>query len=216
MHDRPASAVRVCGDEDVSAGRVATQLGWYEFAHRFVEDKTVLDVGCGLGDGLRMLELRARVVHGQDLDPRLSGPGRFIQGTSEFPSKSYDVVVTIDVLEHVEDAERFVKDCARIAREGVFLSTPNWTASRCHWPFHFREYTPREFERLLQPYGEVLLFKGTSSGDEVYAIRHRRAHHLLNALRNFQATAFPARVVNRLLPRQSRIHSSNAAWVRLR
>jgi SAM-dependent methyltransferase len=209
------SKARDCGDVDVAAGRAPTQLGWYAFATRFVAGKTVLDIGCGLGDGLAILRRTATLVRGQDLDPRLAAPDRLILPIAEIPDRSYDVVVSIDVIEHVEDPPSFLGDCARIACEGFFLSTPNWSASRCAWPYHLREYTPEQFEDLLKPYGDVTLFKGDSPGDEVYPIQHRWIHHRFNDMRNWDPTYLPSRVINRLLPRRYRIFSSNAAWVKL-
>src|SRR5207248_2271964 len=99
--------------------------------------------------------------------------------------------------------------------EGFFLTTPNWTCSRCVWPFHLREYTPREFRLLLEPLGKVSLFKGTCSGSVIHPVRHPRAYDRLNDLRNWGPTAFATRCLNRLLPSKFKIHSSNAAWVRL-
>jgi len=205
--------VRECGDESVQAGRAPTQLGWYEYAARYVEGKTALDVGCGLGDGLRILQQSAKSARGQDLDPRLASDDILAADIAEVEDKSYDVLVSIDVIEHVENPELFLAQLERVARFGFFLSTPNWTASRCQWPYHLREYTPREFETLLRPFGKVQLLKGTCSGSEVYPVRHNGCYHTLNALRNFLPTAFPARCLNRLLPAPLKIHSSNGAWV---
>jgi SAM-dependent methyltransferase len=190
-------------------------LGWYRFALQFVEGRRVLDVGCGLGEGTRILQRNANVAHGQDLDERLQAPGRVIGPLHAIETSSYDVVVTIDVIEHVDDPVQFLKDCARIARLGIFLSTPNWTASRCQWPYHLREYTPQQFLTLLDPFGRVRLFKGSCSGDEAYEVKYPRAQFFLNSVRNWPPTYFPSRALNRILPRNCRIHPSNAAWVSL-
>ena len=208
--------VKQCGDVDVRTGRLPDQIGWYQFvAHTFAPGKTLLDAGCGLGDGLAILEEKASMVRGQDLDPRLARPNVLIQPLEEFQAKSFDVVTSFDVVEHVEDPVGFLGQLARIAREGFFLSTPNWTASRCQWPYHIREYTPSEFFALLAPFGKVHLFKGTSFGDKVYPVKHLKSYFLLNRLRNWRLTAFGARCWGYLLPPHRKIHNHNAAWVEL-
>ncbi|MGE0420512.1 MAG: class I SAM-dependent methyltransferase, partial [Acetobacteraceae bacterium] len=137
--------VRQVGDVSVVAGRGPGQMGWYQFAaDHLVAGKSVLDVGCGLGAGLALLAKPARSVKGQDLDPRLARPEVMIGPIEEIQDKSYDVLTCIDVIEHIEQDEAFVQQMGRVARETVFVSTPNWTASRCQWPYHVREYTPRQ------------------------------------------------------------------------
>lgn len=169
---------RVCGDAHREAGRSPGQMGWYQFAARFVAGRSVLDSGCGTCKGLDLLAKYAREVRGHDLDPRLERPDVFIGSLSEIPSQSVDVVTSIDVIEHVEDPEGFIRELMRIARVGAFLSTPNWTGSRCQWPYHLREYTPREWYDLLRPLGKCEFYKGTPSGSEVYLIKHERAFEL--------------------------------------
>src|SRR5262245_47521947 len=140
----PARKARQVGDTSVEAGRAAGQIGWYEFATRFVVGKTVLDVGCGLGDGVTILSRTARNAIGLDLDSRLERSNILITTTDQVPDKSFDVVLAIDVIEHVIDDLDFVMQLGRIARQNVFVTTPNWTLSRCQWPFHVREYTPQQ------------------------------------------------------------------------
>lgn len=209
------SPVRFCGDESIDAGRGPGQLGWYEFASRFVEGRSVLDVGCGIGKGLDILANSAANAEGQDLDVRLARENVRIGPLEAISNKSYDVVVSIDVVEHVEDPSSFLGQLNRIARKGMFLTTPNWTASRCKWPFHLREYTPKEFYEELCRHGIVTLFKGTSDGSEVYPIEHPGVYFLQNRLRVHPMTALPTRCLNVILPPHFRIHSSNAAWVSL-
>jgi len=204
---------RRCGDESVEAGRAATQLGCYDFALRFVRNRSVLDVGCGLGKGLAILRREAASVVGQEIDPRLAVADVIIKPVEEFESRSYDVVTCFDVIEHVDYPEPFLGHLTRIARRGCFLTTPNWTASRCRWPYHLREYRPSELHRLLARYGRVEFFKGTPRGQDVYRVNHYPLYVTLNELRSWGPTALAARCLNWLLPACCKIHSHHGAWV---
>jgi SAM-dependent methyltransferase len=215
MTDSTVRETRKVGDLSVEAGRGPGQLPWYEFASQFVQGKSVLDAGCGLGEGLKILQRAAREAIGQDLDPRLERADIMVKPLQEIPSKSYDVVTSIDVVEHVEQDKDFIAQLCRIARDAVFVTTPNWTITRCQWPYHLREYTPKQLETLLEPYGSVQLFKGNSSGSVVFSVHHPAGYHLGNSLRAAPLTSFVTRCVNRLLPSNSRIHGHNAALVRL-
>ena len=199
----------------MEAGRGPGQLAWYSYATRYVQGGSVLDVGCGLGKGTDILRAAALHADGQDLDPQLAAIGAITKPLSEFPAKSYDVVVSIEVVEHVADPVEFVHALSRIARKGFFITTPNWTASRCTWPFHVREFTPKEFYDLLAPVGKVELMKLASDGEVFYPVKHKEAYFLLNQLRCAPPTDFLTRCANHLLPTASRIHSHNAAYVDL-
>lgn len=65
------SAYITVGDESVISGRGLGQRKWYEYASNLCENQTVLDVGCGLGDGIEILDKKAIKATGIDLDPRL-------------------------------------------------------------------------------------------------------------------------------------------------
>lgn len=215
MVDTATAAPRTCGDLSIEAGRGPGQLAWYRYAQRYVSGASVLDVGCGLGKGTAILGEAAARADGQDMDPQLSALGAIVKPLPEIPSKSYDVVVCIEVLEHVDDPVSFVSELARIAKSGFFITTPNWTASRCTWPFHVREFTPKEFYELLSPVGRVELMKLASDGEVFFPVKHRSAYFALNALRCYPPTDFATRCANHLLPVPCRIHSHNAAFVHL-
>jgi SAM-dependent methyltransferase len=214
MSTAPTTA-REAGDESVEAGRFPGQLPWYRFATRFVEGKTALDVGCGLAKGLEILQGAAAKAEGIDLDPRLARSDVKICGIEDIPDKSYDVVVSVEVIEHVEKDVEFVQHLGRVAREGVLVTTPNWTLTRCEWPYHVREYTPRQLYRLLSSIGQVSLYKGDSTGSVSEPVRYRQLYDLVNDLRAWPPTAFPTRVVNHLMPRKWRLWGHNAAWVEI-
>lgn len=142
-----APALRPVGDESVRAGRVPTQMGWYDFARRFVKGKAVLDVGCGTGSGLQVLRKDAARAEGQDLDPRLAGPGVHIGTLEEIPDNSFDVITSIDVIEHVEDVDGYLGQLSRIARNGFFLSTPNCSYKR--WEPSQSRPRERQYQGIL-------------------------------------------------------------------
>lgn len=208
---------RKAGDDDPAAGRAGTQGGWYEFASEFIAGQSVLDVGCGLGKGLDVLARVAQRAEGIDMDARLERPGIRKLDIADVPTKSYDSIVCIDVIEHVEDDHSFVDQLGRVARHQILLSTPNYTASRCQWPYHVREYMPDALVDLFRPFGRVTLYKGPQYGDRRHLVTHPGAYFLLNRLRVHPITGFVTRVYNRfLLPDPARIQSHSFIRVELK
>jgi SAM-dependent methyltransferase len=175
----------------------------------------VLDVGCGSGEGLKILAGTARKAVGIDLDERLKRNDLDIQikDLREIPDKSFDAVVCIDVIEHVEDDEALVRQLIRVARKYVFVSTPNFAVNLNLWPYHVREYTPREFDRLFAQFGDIRFFGGSPSGDVVKEIKAKPVYYLINDLYCFRITIWMARIVKRLL--LLRVYSHQALTVKL-
>lgn len=204
-----------CGDHEPLAGRKPAQMGWYQFAADLAEGCSVLDVGCGSGEGLKLLSARADEALGIDLDERLDRPdvNVRIQSVSDIPDKSFDIVVSMDVIEHVENDAAFVADLFRVARKAVFVTTPNYAVSRNRHPYHVREYTPSEFERLFAGYGHIELMAGSAHGFEHVPVTRRRAYFLVNALYCWKPTVPVAKVLKRLL--RIKVWKHNAALVRL-
>lgn len=208
--------VRQVGDTSVDAGRGLGQMGWYHYAaDHLVEGKSVLDVGCGLGGGLDVLAKAAAAADGQDLDPRLARDDVTIGPVEEIPDKSFDVVTCIDVIEHVEQDEAFVLQLGRIARETVFVTTPNWSLSRCRWPYHVREYTPRQLRALLSTIGRVTMRKGEPNGFRHWPINDL-AYDLMNDAIVWPPTHFATRCFSRALPPSLRLRAHLAAIVSVR
>jgi SAM-dependent methyltransferase len=205
--------VRECGDEDVVAGRGPGQRGWYQWIAPQVAGLTVLDAGCGLGYGLDILSRTAREVAGQDIDPQLADPRIRIAALDTFPRRSFDIVVSVDVIEHIQDDGAFVGELIRIARDRVILTTPNWTAGRGVWPYHVREYTPAQLRKLCEPHGRCTIWKGTPDGSEIYEIRWTGVNDFFNKARVTPIVSQAARAANLLAPRAARIHSHLAVVV---
>jgi SAM-dependent methyltransferase len=164
---------RIVPDE-TEPGIVALHLKRYEFARPYCGDKIVLDAGCGVGYGTAFLAERARRVVGVDLSEEAISYARRRYGAAnvEFAvadllaldrgDAEFDVVCAFETIEHLTKPERFVAEARRVLRDdGVLIaSTPraDETDERPANPFHEREFSAREFERLLRAhFGSVEL-----------------------------------------------------------
>ena len=71
------------------------------------------------------------------------------------PDKSFDIVFTKSVIEHVENWENFLSEISRVLKPGglVVVMTPNWNSQRTNFyddPTHIRPYTLRTLDRVLR------------------------------------------------------------------
>ncbi|HYM64968.1 MAG TPA: class I SAM-dependent methyltransferase [Candidatus Sulfotelmatobacter sp.] len=102
-----------------------------------LEIKTVLDVGCGEGFILNKLKeegigkswegidySKEAVEIGKKIHPGLSLKQGSIYN-SGLADSSFDLVVCTEVLEHLEDTKKALKEVLRISKKYVLLSVPN-------------------------------------------------------------------------------------------
>lgn len=116
----------------------------YEVLHRCVSigskitaNSSVLDVGCGRGDFLRYLQSLDKnlTLHGLDLSERAIKELRNygINGNAIDLSRTlrdqvvgeFDYVVMMEVIEHVHEAENFVRQTLDFSPKTVFITIPN-------------------------------------------------------------------------------------------
>jgi 2-polyprenyl-3-methyl-5-hydroxy-6-metoxy-1,4-benzoquinol methylase/glycosyltransferase involved in cell wall biosynthesis len=173
--------------------RVAPGFAWnelyihsakrYLFAAERVQGMHVLDLGCGVGYGAKILARSAARVVAADVDeyPLRYGEETYpdakiqrvhiplITATQGLPfvDTSFDAVVSFEVIEHVpvEQMQAFFAEMARVLKPSgaVILSTPNKNVY-IHYPdpYHVSLMTLEEFSRLLnsqfedvQVYGQL-------------------------------------------------------------
>lgn len=146
----------IADEIDVKAGREGVP-GVYAFFARYVlmPWQSCLDVGGGLGRGKAILQKHCRYVRSIDIDMRLEEYGVVCGKIEDESSGSFDWCVAVDVIEHVDNDEHFLSELLRVARHGVFLSTPN----RLHhperqWVYHVREYSSEELRGLFHKVGD--------------------------------------------------------------
>ncbi len=182
----------------------------YRFAAKYAQGRRVVEIGCGVGFGARILSQQATQVLAIDNSPDAISacekdppPANLLFRRADALSLSRseitcDVLVAFQVIEHLADTDRFLRLAAEAtAPDGICLiSTPNALLSVGNNPYHHREYTPAELQGLLVhhfPSVEVLGVKGSERALQYHARRRRLVRSILSAdvLR-----------VRRLLPRK--------------
>jgi dolichyl-phosphate beta-glucosyltransferase len=131
-----------------------------------LDGKFILDAGCGTGHNMEFLRSRGFYV-GCDVSPealqycRINGVQRLVRGNLHnlgFRSKAFDVVISLDVLEHVADQVSVLAEFKRVLKDDglLVLAVP---AFRFLWSphdeslSHMRRYDRKDFEALAQDGG---------------------------------------------------------------
>lgn len=89
----------------------------------------VLDNGCGVGAYLGRLKIEAQVAFGLEFDfqrAQVAGreAGNVVQAAGEglpFPNNDFDLILSHEVLEHVDDDRQAMAEMARVLRPGGLL-----------------------------------------------------------------------------------------------
>jgi 2-polyprenyl-3-methyl-5-hydroxy-6-metoxy-1,4-benzoquinol methylase len=137
----------------------------YQFVSKFVKHQRVLDIACGSGYGSAILaQAGALQVIGMDKSAEAVKTASaeynlcnltYKEGDAEnisAPDKSFDVVVSLETVEHLSNQDKYIQELARVAKDEalVFISTPNKQVFGNQNPFHVKELTKSEFENLLK------------------------------------------------------------------
>lgn len=162
---------------DISNARIKRNFGrpWYkpafELIKKFPKEIKILDLGCGLGEFSSILkneDFEVFCADGSKKYVEMIKKKRFnasyFDFNEKFPfkSESFDLVISLEVIEHIEKAEEFLSEINRILKpNGYFLvSTPNIAyfglrlKSLLGFPlpdegYHFRFFTFKSLKKLL-------------------------------------------------------------------
>jgi GT2 family glycosyltransferase/SAM-dependent methyltransferase/glycosyltransferase involved in cell wall biosynthesis len=155
----------------------------YLMAARLCEGAVVLDAACGSGYGTGILSSRAAMAYGVDVDPEAVAYAEAHYGGEKvayrtasvtdlpFESDTFDVVVSFETLEHLEQQAEMLAEFRRVLKpQGVLIiSTPDkpiYNAALAEPnAFHVAELTRGEFETLVRErfktvelYGQRIVF----------------------------------------------------------
>jgi ubiquinone/menaquinone biosynthesis C-methylase UbiE len=140
----------------------------------------VLEVGCGEGRGIPLLTEHARTFTAVDkikaaLDqlqvrfPSATFRAMNIPPFHGLEDNVYDLVVSFQVIEHIQDDNLFLREIHRVLKPGgtALLTTPNRKMSLSRNPWHIREYLPDELKRLAMKYFPHVEMQGITGDEKV-------------------------------------------------
>ncbi len=150
----------------------------------------VLEVGCGEGRGVNVILQHARTFTAVDKisEVVINLGKKFPQGTflamnipplKGLESNAYDVVITFQVIEHIDDDKLFLREIHRVLKPGglLLLTTPNRRMSLTRNPWHVREYVDHELKKLAENTFAKVEMKGITGNEKVmsYYEENKRA-----------------------------------------
>lgn len=156
---------------------------WLDEFEKYRNTGKILDVGCGVGFFLAEAKKRGWQVYGTEFSDSLVQICRdkgieMYQGaltSQSFSEYEFDVVLSIEVLEHINNPTEEIGYIKRLLRKGglFFCTTPNfnglsqfWLKDKYNiidWPEHLGYFTPRTLRKLMNSNGFKTL-KVTTTG----------------------------------------------------
>ncbi len=192
------------------------QLLRHQFVYEHVKARLnsndyVLDLGFGEGYGTSLLADSCREVVGVDVTDKVVAYAsnryskkncRFIRydgRTLPFDNNTFDIVVSFQVIEHIENDRAFVAEIHRVLKPGgrLVLTTPNKATrlkpgQKPFNRFHKREYFANELKDVLKTKFANVSVYGVSATEEIHQIEFDRIRRggLLSLLINLGLRKF--------------------------
>lgn len=153
-----------------------TEKRYNELLNKFEpyrKNNRILDIGAGCGFFLKIAHQRGWEIYGTEIDEsavekceetQLKMSFGEIQDI-RFPEDFFDVIVHIEVIEHVNNPNQYIQEISKILRPGgiTYLSTPNFNAIHRYrlkekydvisYPNHLCYYTAKTLKQAFKAHG---------------------------------------------------------------
>ena len=124
-----------------------------------LQNKSLLDVGCGIGDLLAAAQGAFKRCVGSEFSEHLRKFAHektklniYPNPLDSFPEKDFDVITAIDVIEHIPEPIPFMSAAVNLLNDNghIMLYTPNYESISIH--------VMQEFSNLISGTGHVILY----------------------------------------------------------
>lgn len=164
----------------------------YALEHARTNGGRVLDLGCGSGYGTAELADSLPRIVGLDRIPPDSKNLRDnidwvradLRG-NPLASNSFPLIVSFQVIEHLEDPSVYLESISRLLAPGgiAIITTPNILTSDKINPFHVHEYEAEELGERLAPYFDDVVMQGVGLSDNVKPYFDQRLERIEKIMR---------------------------------
>jgi len=161
---------------DTASDIYREHLARYEYALKFIKSgNKVLDIACGSGYGSNLLVGQGARVWAGDMDEQVVTEAKKKYNKNNlnfkkmdavelpFEDNYFEVVVSLETIEHIENYMKFVKELKRVLKPGgqLILSTPNVVATKklaINNPWHLKEFKREELLDIFSEFGEIKIY----------------------------------------------------------
>lgn len=145
----------------------------------------LLELGCGEGRGIDLIVPKSSNFLGLDKieaviqNLRSKYPEYQFESSVfppiKLPDQSFDTIVSFQVIEHIKDDHLFLQEIYRLLKNGgkAIISTPNRLMSLSRNPWHEREYTANELEKICSEYFDKVSMMGIAGNEKVMTYHER-------------------------------------------
>lgn len=202
----------------------------YRFAGAYTRGRKVLDFGCGSGYGSAEIAADASSVTGVDVSaeaieqaradfsaPNLSFQLVEAERSLPFPDRSFDTVLSFQVIEHVADPAGYLSEIRRVLRPGghLVLTTPDRDTrllpGQRPWNcWHVTEYSGQRLRRELARHFDWIELLGMTGQPEVIDLELRRTRRARWLMLPATLPLYPDRYRVRLLKLIQRLRPARA------
>lgn len=185
----------------------------YKYSMNYVAGRKALDYGCGSGYGTALICNSCSQVTGVDISAEAISYAKahynapnlaYLQvqpveyAPLPFPDSSFDVVLSFQVIEHVQDVAIYLQEIQRVLIPGgqVLISTPDRSGRL--FPFqkpwnmwHLREYTKTQLHDTLTKYFSDVQVKQIGGQQDVLKMELNRTKKLKWVLLPFTLPFIP-------------------------
>lgn len=144
---------------------------------------SILDIGCGVGDHTKAIHNINKNIIGLDLNtdsarkkyPDITFISHDCNKKIPYPDESFDIVVSINLIEHLKDYENFLSECRRILKKGgrIAITTANLDFILHDYFYdktHVHEWTLSQFRKIMEKYFKTTIIEKSSSMFNYYPI----------------------------------------------
>lgn len=170
----------------------AHKFGYDDLAARLPAGAGVLDIGCGEGYGAELLARTASMVVATDYaqEPVAHAKAKYERVNMAwaacdaqrlpFADRSFDVVCSLQVIEHFEDTGSHLRDVARVLKPmgWYYVATPNIalaSEAERNNPYHLRDFTAGDLQTALEDHFETVELLGMFYVESSYRVALMRA-----------------------------------------